>query len=66
MGRGYFSIKEFQTFVCAMTGRAKLHWLSLAGDVLNEKDSTELQSLLEDFFRKRGHRSFRKHSKEST
>jgi hypothetical protein len=64
MGRGYFSIKEFRTFVCAMTGQLKLQWLSLAGDVLSDKDSTELQTLLEDFFRKRGHRSFRKHSKK--
>jgi hypothetical protein len=65
MGRGYFSIKEFQAVVCTMTAQAKLYWLSLAGDVLNEKDSAELQNLLEDFFSKRSHRSLRKHSNES-
>ncbi len=59
----YFSQREFSDFVCNLTGLIKLAWLALAGAVLNEKEAEELRALLEDFFRRRGHRSFRQHSK---
>jgi hypothetical protein len=58
----YFSEREFAAFVAGMTGQVKLTWLALSGDLLNEKDSAELEHLLDEFFRKRGHRSFRKHA----
>jgi hypothetical protein len=57
----YFSEGEFAAFVAGMTGQVKLTWLALSGDLLNEKDSSELEHLLDQLFRKRGHRSFRKH-----
>ncbi len=58
----YFSQKEFAAFVARSTGQIKLTWLALSGDLLNEKDATELERMLDEFFRKRGHRSFRKHA----
>ena len=58
----YFSEKEFAAFVAGMSGQVKLIWLALSGDLLNEEDSAELEHLLDGFFRKREHRSFRKHS----
>jgi hypothetical protein len=57
----YFSEREFAAFAAGMTGQVKLTWLALSGDLLNEKDSAELERLLDQFFRKRGHHSFRKH-----
>jgi hypothetical protein len=57
----YFSQKEFAAFIAATVGQAKVSWLALSGRVLNEKESAELEKLLEDFFRTRGHRSFRQH-----
>jgi hypothetical protein len=57
----YFSQKEFAGFVAGTTGQVKLTWLALSGNLLNEKDAAELERLLDEFFRKRGHRSFRKH-----
>jgi len=59
--RPYFSQKEFAAFVVGTSGRVKLTWLSISGDLLNERDAAELERLLDEFFRKRGHRSFRKH-----
>ncbi len=56
----FFSQKEFAAFVAGTAGQVKLIWLALSGDLLNETDSAELQHLLDEFFRKRGHRSFRK------
>jgi len=58
----YFSQKEFAAFVAGNSGQVRLTWLALSGDLLNEKDAAELERLLDDFFRKRGHRSFRKHA----
>jgi hypothetical protein len=57
----YFSEREFAAFVAGMTGQVKLTWLALSGDLLKEKDAAELETLLDKFLRKRGHRSFRKH-----
>lgn len=59
----YFSQREFTAFICHLTGLIKLAWLALAGGLLTEEESEELRALLEDFFRRRDHRSFRKHSK---
>ena len=61
IGRGYFSQKEFSAFVAATAGQAKLSWLALSGHVLSDKESAELEKLLEDFFRAREHRSFKQH-----
>ena len=61
----YFSQKEFAAFVAGTSGQVKLTWLALSGDVLNEKDVTELERLLDEFFRQRGHRSFCKGSSTS-
>ena len=58
----YFSEKEFAAFVAGMSGQVKLTWLALSGDLLNEEDSTALERLLDEFFPKRDHRSFRKHA----
>lgn len=58
----YFSEKEFAAFVARMSGQVKLTWLAFSGDLLNEEDSAELEHLLAEFFRRRGHRSFRKHA----
>ena len=55
----YFSQQEFAAFIAATTGQAKVSWLALSGQVMNEKESTDLKKLLEDFFRGREHRSFR-------
>jgi hypothetical protein len=57
----YFSQREFAAFVAGTRGQVRLTWLALSGDLLNDKDSAELERLLDEFFRKRGHRSFRKH-----
>jgi hypothetical protein len=59
--RPYFSQKEFAAFVAGTSGQVKLTWLAISGDLLNEKDASELERLLDEFFRKRRHRSFRKH-----
>jgi hypothetical protein len=59
--RPYFSQKEFTAFVAGTSGQVKLTWLAISGDLLNERDAAELERLLNEFFRKRGHRSFRKH-----
>ena len=56
----YFSQKEFAAFVAGTSGQVKLTWVALSGDLLNEKEAAELERLLDEFFRKRGHRSFRK------
>ena len=58
----YFSEREFEAFVAGMSRQVKLTWLALSGDLLDEKDSAELKHLLDEFFRKRGHRSFRRHA----
>ena len=58
----YFSEREFAAFVAGMTGQVKLTWLALSGDLFNEKDAAELERLLDQFFRNRGHCSFRKHA----
>ena len=58
----YFSEKEFAAFVAGSTGQVKLTWLALSRDLLNEQDAAELERLLGEFFRKRGHHSFRKHA----
>jgi len=58
----YFSEKEFAAFAAGTSGQIKLTWLALSGDLLNEKDSAELEHLLKELFRKHGHRSFRKHA----
>ncbi len=58
----YFSENEFAAFVAGMSGQVKLTWLALSGDALNQEDSAALARLLDEFFRKRGHRSFRKHA----
>lgn len=58
----YFSQKEFAAFVAGSTGQVRLTWLALSGDLLSEKDAAELERLLDEFFRGRGHRSFRKHA----
>jgi hypothetical protein len=58
----YFSEREFAAFVAGMTGQVKLTWLALSGDLLNEKDASELERLIDEFFRQRGDRSFRKHA----
>ena len=58
----YFSQKDFAAFVAGTSGQTKLTWLALSGDLLNEEDSAELEHLLDEFFRKREHRSFRKHA----
>lgn len=58
----YFSEREFAAFLAGMTGQVKLTWLALSGDLLDEKDATELERLFDEFFRKRGHRSFRQHA----
>jgi len=57
----YFSQKEFAAFVAGTSGQTKLTWLALSGDVLNERDAAELGGVFDEFFHKRGHRSFRKH-----
>lgn len=57
-----FSEREFAAFVAGMSRQVKLTWLALSGDLLNGKDSTKLEHLLDEFFRKREHRSFRKHT----
>ena len=59
--RPYFSQKEFAAFVAGTSGQVKLTWLAISGDLLNEKDAAELERLLDEFFRKRGHRSFHRH-----
>lgn len=61
MVRGYFSQEEFAAFVASTAGQAKVAWLALSGHVLSETESDELQKLLADFFRARGHRSFKQH-----
>jgi len=58
----YFSQKEFAGFVAGTAGQVKLTWLALSGNLLNERDAAELERLLDEFFRKRGLRSFRKHA----
>jgi hypothetical protein len=58
----YFSEREFAASVAGMSGQVRLIWLALSGDLLNEQDSAELERVLDQFFRKRGHRSFRKHA----
>jgi siderophore synthetase component len=63
MRQRYFSMKEFMAFAVEVTGQVKLRWLALSGEVLNETDSAELQRILEEFFRKRNHHSFRKHGR---
>jgi len=56
----YFSQKEFAAFVAGVGGQVRLTWLAISGDLLSEKDSAQLEHLLDEFFRQRGHRSFRK------
>jgi len=57
----YFSQRDFRAFVSSTVGEVKVSWLALAGETLDEAARTELERLLEDFFRARGNRSFRKH-----
>jgi hypothetical protein len=59
--RPYFSQKESQAFVAGIASQMKLSWLALSGEVLSDKDSAELQQVLEQFFRSKGHHSFRQH-----
>lgn len=57
----YFSQREFQAFVAAAVGHLNCSWLALAGRVLTKEQGRELEKLLDDFFRRTGHRSFNQH-----
>lgn len=58
----YFSQKEFQAFVAAIMGHVNCSWLALSGHVLSKEQAAELEHLLDGFFRRTGHLSFKQHS----
>jgi len=55
---GYFSQREYRTFLAVVIGQAKVRWLALSGKPLGEPEANELEQLIDQFFRKVGHRSF--------
>ena len=58
----YFSQREYAAFLATLTGQAKISWLALSGKTLSEQETRELEALLDEFFRKRNHRSFKLHA----
>jgi hypothetical protein len=58
----YFSQREFQAFIAAEVGHINCGWLALSGRVLSQEEARELEQLLDEFFRKTGHRSFKQHA----
>lgn len=57
----YFSQKEFHAFVAAIVGHVTCGWLALSGRVLAKEQSRELEQLLDEFFRRTDHVSFKQH-----
>jgi len=57
----YFSQKEFHAFIATEVGRINCGWLALSGGVLSKEQAAELEKLLDEFFRRTGHASFRQH-----
>jgi len=58
---GYFSQREYRTFLAEVIGQAKVRWLALSGKPLGEPEANELEQLIDQFFRNVGHRSFEQH-----
>jgi len=58
----YFSQKEFQAFEAAIVGHINCSWLALSGKVLSKEQIAELEKVLEQFFRKANHISFKQHA----
>ena len=56
----YFSQKEFQAFIATEIGRINCGWLALSSRVLTKEQASELEKLLDEFFRRTGHLSFKK------
>jgi len=62
----YFSQKEFRAFVAAQVGHLNCGWLAMSGRVLTKEQAAELGKLLDEFFRRTGHISFKQHSRAVT
>ncbi len=60
----YFSQREYRAFLAASVSHVAVAWLALAGRPMNKQQRDELTLLLDEFFRKSGHRSFRKHKRD--
>jgi len=60
----YFAQTEYRSFIAASVGRICVAWLALAGQPLNQQQRDELTRLLDEFFRKTGHRSFKQHGEK--
>ena len=60
----YFAQQEFAAFVASSVAHVALKWLALSGRPLNQQQRDELTRLLDEFFRKTGHRSFKQHGEE--
>ncbi len=57
-----FSMREYRAFLTASADHVSVAWLALAGGPLSQRDRSELERLLDEFFRKTGDRSFQQHA----
>ena len=58
---GYFSQREYRTFVAASVSHIAVAWFALAGRPLTQQQRVQLEEVLDKFFRSIEHRSFQQH-----